>query len=130
MKTIIAVILFSLAVMVKAAPAVNVDRLIETICQIEDGHWGKPGGRGNMLYRAWSDSSDLPYYASANESLAMPVYRRHIAKIAAELRLYRVPVNAQTIGTCWRWGVEGARRRKWSSDQGQRTQNLYDDKSW
>jgi hypothetical protein len=129
-KLLAAAIVFAIFPAVKAAPPLNVDRLIEAICQVEDGQWGKPGGRGNIQYSAWSDVSDLPFYSSATESLALPVYRKHLDKLSGQLRSAGVNVNAQTLGTCWRWGFEGARRRHWKSDDGARTQNLYDDRNW
>lgn len=110
-----------------AQPAIDKDRLLAAIFEIEQGEWKNPGGRGNISYSAWSDSSDLPYQASGNESLAMPVYRKHLEKLTSQLRAAGVRVNPQTLGTCWRWGFEGARRRHWKSDQGDRTANLYYD---
>lgn len=111
----------------KAQTPVDHDRLLIAIFEIEQGKWGEPGGRGNICYDAWTEDSNLPYYASANEAQAMPVYRKRLVRLSRMLRAAGVRVNAQTLGTCWRWGFEGARRHHWRSDNGVRTQNLYDD---
>lgn len=126
MKLLLASVFLAMSPATKAEP-VDYPTLIRAIAEIEQGTWGQPGGTCTILYAAWSDSSDLPYQASANESQAMPVYFKHLDWLSAQLRKARVSVNPQTLGTCWRWGLDGARRRNWKSDQGERTENLYDD---
>ncbi len=130
MKALAAVALLSIFPSMRAAPpaGIDADRLLSAIAEIEQGAWGKPGGPCNLSYSAWTDAApDLPYYMSANEAVAMPVYRLHLKRLSTELAANGVKVNPQTLGTAWRWGITGARRRHWTSDQGQRTANLYDD---
>lgn len=126
MIPLVATLLIAMSPAPKAEP-VDYARLISAISQLEQGAWGKPGGICNISYAAWSDRSPLSYVASANEAQAMPVYVLHLEWLATQLSKRGVPVNAQTLGTCWRWGLEGARRRKWVSDNGERTKNLYDE---
>ncbi len=126
MRAIVASILLAMSPATKAEP-VDYPTLIRAIGEIEQGAWGKPGGTCNIMYAAWSDASPLSYVASGNESQAMPVYFKHLDKLSSQLRAAGVWVNPQTLGTCWRWGFDGARRRHWKSDQGERTANLYAD---
>lgn len=126
MRVLISTLILAMSPAIEAEP-VDYARLISAIAQIEDGAWGKPGGACNISYAAWSDSSPLSYVASADRETAMPVYFRHLDKLSKQLRAAGVAVNAQTLGTAWRWGITGARRRHWESDQGGRTRNLYED---
>jgi hypothetical protein len=131
MKALAISLFLSMVPTVKPSPpAIDFDRLITAIAELEQGDPKKPGGRCNISYSAWSDASTLPYYASANEAQAMPVYRAHLAKLALSLTRAGAPVTAQTLGTAWRWGFTGAQRRHWKSDSGVRTSNLYHDKSF
>lgn len=109
----------------------DVDRLIQCIIHVEAGSWGAEGGAGNMLYAAWSDSSDLSYQASRNEALALPVYRKHIIeKIIPQLKSFNCKITPQTVASCWRWGVRGARKLGFKSKDGERVSNLYFDKEF
>lgn len=104
----------------------NLETLIEALAQEEGGAWLKVGGVCNISFSAWSDRTELPYQGSMHESVALPIYRLHLLWIMKELKRNGVRVSAQAVGSCWRWGVSGARKRKWVSDYGQRCQNLYD----
>lgn len=126
MRLFVASFFLAMSPAIKAEP-VDYARLISAIAQIEQGEWGKPGGTCNISYSAWTDASPLSYVASANREAAMPVYFRHLDKLSTQLRAAGVAVNAQTLGTAWRWGFTGARRRHFVSDQGERTRNLYAD---
>lgn len=109
-------------------PKLEVNRLIACIIEVEQGHWTELGGAGNMSFGAWSDSSDLSYQGSRTESLAMPVYRKHILeKIIPQLKAVNCKVNPQTIGSCWRLGFTGARKVGFKTDEGLRISNLYYD---
>lgn len=127
MKAIAAAAFFALSrVLVRAEP-IDVERQIEAICQVECGTWGKPGGRACINYSLWGDHAPgIAYQLSGNEAYAMPVYRAAIAWICRTLKANGVKVNPQTVGTVWRWGITGARRRGWKSDSGTRTANIYE----
>lgn len=126
MKAIAAAAFFALSRVFMKAEPIDVPRVLEAISQEEGGAWGKNGGVCNISYSAWGDRSELAYQLSRNEASATPVYRLHIAWIEKMLAQNGVRVTAQTIGTAWRFGIEGARRRKWKSDYGARCLNLYE----
>ena len=52
----------------------------------------------------------------------------HLTWLARELRGADYPVNAYTLATCWRFGLEGFKRRRAVSDYATRVSNLYHEK--
>lgn len=84
-----------------------------------------------MLFLSWSDSSDLSYLGSRTESLALPVYRKHIReKIIPQLKAVNCKISPQTIGSVWRLGFRGARKVGFKTPEGERISNLYFDPSF
>lgn len=126
---LLAVGLFASVLPMRAA--VNYDRLLACIAEIEQGDPKNAGNISNISYSAWETAApDIPYHMSANEAICLPICKKHLAWLSAELRKVGCRVNAQTLGTCWRHGFTGARRLGFKCDQGQRTANLYADASF
>ena len=51
----------------KAAPPLDVDRLIECLIQVEGGKWGDVGGAANIGFAAWTQHSPHAYQLSRNK---------------------------------------------------------------
>jgi len=133
MKPIALAALLSFLPGVKAEPPtkpIDVDRLIVSLNEIEQGKWGTPGGILNISYALWSDYSKMAYQLSGNRYHALIVYKLAIHGIMARLARIGHPVTVEAVATCWNEGFEGARRQKFRTSFGTRTSNLYHDTSF
>jgi hypothetical protein len=106
---------------------IDADRMVRALVQIEGGHWGDNGGAAHMQYAAWSDRTVWPYYQSRSEPHARLVYGWHLAWVCKELTRYGIKVTPKSVGLVWRYGLEGAKRRKFEGEYGDRLSALYFD---
>lgn len=93
------------------APAVDVDRFLTCIVQIEGHAWTDPGGAYAIQRDTWRDYTRLPYAAASIKGHADVVAARHLAWLARSLADEGWPVNAYTLAGCWRWGFTGFKQR-------------------
>lgn len=111
-----------------APPKIDVERMIEAVCQIEGGEWNKPGGRGCIGYAAWSQHSHYAFQLSANREYAIPVYLKHIEWIIKFLPVHGINVTPASVYLAWRRGLEGAvllLKHGAMPEQAVRCENLY-----
>ena len=130
MNPLIASLFLAVLPVSKPAEPIDVERMIEAICQIEGGSWSAVGGAGCLSYIAWEQHRpNLSYQLSASKEHAMPVYREHLHWLIFNLPRNRIKVTPASLYTCWRYGLDGGIKRLRSGIPAQavRCQNLYED---
>ena len=115
---------------VKPVPAIDTERLIAVLCEVEQGRWGSPGGAANMSYYAWEQHSRLAYQLSASREHALPVYREHLKTLRQQILDQHKEPTVVALSTAWLLGFDGALRQRLASDYGTRCLNLYSDKTF
>jgi len=104
---------------------VEPERMIRALAAVENGQPDDLGGECHMREAAWSDRTKLPYYLSRNPAHARNVYRLHLVWLARQLTRAGVRITPQSVATCWRYGVAGAKRRGFRSEYADRVANIY-----
>ena len=125
-----AMFLSSLAGVKAAPPAIDYDRILAVIAEVEGGKWGESGGPCQISYSAWSQHSRFAYQLSGTRAHCMVVLKTHIAWLSACIVRSGAKLTPEAIGTAWRFGYERARTLKFKSDYGQRVANLYFDRDF
>lgn len=90
------------------AEAIDVDRMIDAIVQIEGHAVNDLGGPGRMLRGTWYDRTRLPYDRSRDPEFCRPVYRAHVRWIMEQFRREGIKSTPESVYLAWRRGVEGA----------------------
>lgn len=113
----------------QAAPAATVDcaRFLAAIVQIEGHSWKDPGGAYAIQFCTWRQHTRLPWALASDRQHSDHVAWLHITWLSKSLQNDGWPVNAYTLGGCWRWGFEGfkERARLGRVEYGERVWNLY-----
>lgn len=100
-----------IAMAIAPVPQVDMQRLLRCIREVEGHKWSDPGGVYAIQPITWRQHSRLPYRYASEPGIADEVAERHLAWLAKSLRADGVAVTAFSLGGCWRWGLEGFKRR-------------------
>ncbi len=130
MSPLIASLFLAVLPVSKPAEPIDVERMIESICQIEGGKWSDVGGAGCLSYIAWEQHRpNLSYQLSASKEHALPVYRSHLQWLIFNIPRNRVKLTPASLYVCWHLGLDGGTRLLRNHpmpDDGQRCQNIYE----
>ena len=103
---------------------VDPDRMIGVLVQLEGGEQDDLGGPAHMQEGTWSDRTRLPYYLSRKREHWYPRYREHLEWIFKQLPRYGIKATPKSVALVWRYGLNGAKRRKFEGSYGDRASNL------
>lgn len=109
------------------APAVDADRMIRVLVEMEGGEPTDFGGAAHLQHSTWSQHSKLAYQLSRRPEYALPVYRLHLAWLERTLAKNGVRPTPRALALCWRWGFEGAKRARFKGEYGDRAAALFAD---
>lgn len=129
MKSLLAILLLA-GPAHAASPTIDNERMVRVLVEIEGGKWTDFGGAAHMGFSAWSQHSAHAYQLSTHREYAMPEYLRHIEWTVKWLKVYGVPPTPKNVALVWRFGMDGAKRRAWRGDYGDRSAALYADTSF
>ena len=114
-----------------AAPLPNhidAPRMLDAIRQVEGHKWTNAGGAYAIQPSTWKQHTKLPYRYASSPAHAEFVGEKHLAWLARGLRDDGYPVTPYTLAACWRFGLEGYKRRQDVIDYACRVRNIYDSK--
>lgn len=110
-------------------PAIDYDRVIRCILELEGTPWSKPGGALCFQPGTWQEETSLPYRLASNSPQARIVAKQRLARFAALAISHGLTPTPRYLLDVWRFPTFALHNlaRDRSCDYAQRGANLFND---